>query len=132
MKTRETHLKVKVLHLSEESRIIRREAERSNDIQEKASLQQHRLQVVRPASRVAHLAYAAVKGIPYVDLEAKVHDTYTAWECVTRAVKDAKRFATEREWGEFWKDYKERYDREMDRIDQWHKDAIAHLEAQRK
>jgi len=85
-------LRVLLRSLSEESRIIRHEMgrelkrrRRSVSRNGRAELQkwhgqqyeslcEHRLKVVRPAYRVAHLAYAFLRGIPYREVEAKTRN----------------------------------------------------------
>lgn len=63
-------LRVKVKSLAEEARIIRLEEKRSS-----GSLRQelylHRIQVVRGASRDAHLAYGFILGRTYEQMESK-------------------------------------------------------------
>ena len=61
-------LKIKLKHLAEEARIIRREADaqyRAGNYQKGNELTEHRKRVVRPAARATLLAYQYLRGIPY-------------------------------------------------------------------
>jgi hypothetical protein len=53
------YLKVKVKSLAEEARIIRKEEARGSL---REGLHRHRVDIVRPEARAAHLAYGLIKG----------------------------------------------------------------------
>ena len=63
-------LRVKVKSLAEESRIIRREASKTNGSL-RYQLQAHRREVVRPEARAAHLALGFIKGRNLEQMERK-------------------------------------------------------------
>lgn len=117
--TRITELKVKYLSLAAESRIIRHQERRLRDRARKAalknktdavsrlqdtrmSLHQHRLEVVRPVARAAHVACSFLRGREYAEIE-RVSDTDPNWEAVQNNVKkfggkeDQERFQDWRE-----------------------------------
>lgn len=82
-------LKVKLKHLAEESRIIRREAERqykSGNYQKGNDLTNHRKGVVRPAARNTLIAYQTIRGIPYESYEGNAKSEPN-WKEVDRMVK---------------------------------------------
>lgn len=70
MEERTIHLKVKVLSLAAEARIIRRQAKRAKGMV-KWRLNQHRTEVVRDHSRHNLLAYGILRGVPYRKMEQK-------------------------------------------------------------
>jgi hypothetical protein len=61
-------LKVKVKHLAEEAKIIRKEEQRSHG-DTRDWLYLHRILTVRPECRATHIAYAFTKGIPLRKVE---------------------------------------------------------------
>lgn len=84
-------LKVKLKHLAEESRIIRREAEKqyeARNFQKGNDLTCHRKEVVRPEARATHLAYQFLRGIPYEVVERYNDDANPPnWKRVEAMVK---------------------------------------------
>jgi hypothetical protein len=66
---RTRHLKIKVKHLAAEAQLIRQEARKTKG-KEKAELNTHRTQVLRPIARLNLLAYALIRGVPYHRAEA--------------------------------------------------------------
>jgi len=79
-------LKVKIKYLAEEARIIKEETRKSRKAKRKLlakgkplnglalaaeGLREHRLGVVRPAARESLLAYAFLRGMPYLRVENK-------------------------------------------------------------
>ena len=70
MENRQLHLKIKIRSLVDESRNIRREANKiSGDAKHKLNL--HRVLVVRPHTRLNLLAYGILRNIPYWAMERK-------------------------------------------------------------
>jgi hypothetical protein len=76
MKNYSPELKIKALNLADETRSIRKEelqmkaAGRSDKRQD---LYLHRIQIVRPAGRTAHIAYSMTRGRSYAQIEQKAH-----------------------------------------------------------
>ena len=68
MINRKLGLKIKVKHLAEESRIIRKE-EQKNYGDTREWLYIHRVGIVRPVARATHIAYAFAKGVPLSKVE---------------------------------------------------------------
>lgn len=73
-----TFLKIKIMSLAAEARIIRTEEKRwpgtapgANLGSPRAGLHEHRITVVRPEARVALLAYGFLRGRRYRQIEAK-------------------------------------------------------------
>lgn len=67
-----TELKIKRLSLADEARRIRSEEHRARSKRKTEmvlSLHLHRVLVVRPAARAAHLAHAFLRGYPYSRVE---------------------------------------------------------------
>jgi len=64
-------LRVNVKSLAAESRFIRHEMRRTRNPEVKATLACHRALRVKPEARLAHLALAFVKGVPYRHVEQK-------------------------------------------------------------
>ena len=84
-------LKVKIKSLAEEARIIRREeqkAKQAKDTTKLNSLHDHRIHVVRKASRNSHLAYGFLRSVPYKVMEQKTHSEPN-WRIIE---KEALRF----------------------------------------
>lgn len=79
-------LRVNIKSLAEEARIIRKEMKRYGTPWVKGSLASHRKTVVRAESRSAHLALAAVKGVPYKSVE-KNPKTRPDWNRVSAKLK---------------------------------------------
>jgi len=83
-----THLEVKLATLAAEARIIKRKELKAKKWKRRAqdearkeraanafwSLRNHRLDVVRPEARAAHLALAFIRGVPYRNVEAFAYD----------------------------------------------------------
>lgn len=65
MKTEVHALRVNVKSLAAEARLIREEIRKARNPEAKASLACHRSWRVKPESRLAQLALAYVKGVPY-------------------------------------------------------------------
>jgi hypothetical protein len=81
-----TFLKMKIMSLAAEARIIRREEKKwPTTTNVRWGLYSHRVAVVRPEARVALLAYAYLRGRPYVALE-RAPLTPPNWEKVTAMV----------------------------------------------
>ena len=86
MINRKLALKVKVKHLAEEARIIRKEEHRTyGDTRD--WLYSHRIHVVRPEARASQIAYAFAKGTPLRKVE-KYPETIpeTVWARVTKMI----------------------------------------------
>lgn len=86
-----TFLKIKLKHLAEEVRIIKREESkykgpRWGQSWARVSLMVHRLYTVRPEIRDAHLAYGYLRGKERVQIESSA-TTEPNWENVLRIVK---------------------------------------------
>lgn len=80
-------LKVKVKHLAEEARIIRKE-EQKNYGDTRDWLYLHRINGVRPECRATHIAYAFAKGTPLKAVERYPENIpITVWSRVTKMVK---------------------------------------------
>lgn len=112
-------LKIKILSLGAESAIIRQqalkwaaraakaktEAARDKAIGTKLSLSHHRRSVVRPECRAANLAYAFLRGRPYVALERTCHeipDFERVWKNIEKFGTDPAQVSKQRfaEWHE--------------------------------
>lgn len=81
-------LKIKVKHLAEESRIIRKETNKAKAEGATATvnnLHNHRTQVVRPAARNTLIAYGYIRGTPYSAMEANAK-TSPNWKEVNRLI----------------------------------------------
>jgi hypothetical protein len=102
------HLKIKIQSLVDESRNIRREANKTNGMS-KWKLNHHRTAVVRPHARHNLLAYGCLRGIPYSVIEKKCHYAPNfntvikhakkfggAEESINKWVEDAKKYLTTR------------------------------------
>jgi hypothetical protein len=80
-------LKVKVKHLAEEVRIIKREEYRSDDDDTRDWLHIHRIHGVRPECRASHIAYAFAKGMALKKIEKFPEEIpQTVWARVTKMV----------------------------------------------
>jgi hypothetical protein len=87
MINRKLGLKVKVKHLAEEARIIRKE-ELRNAGDTRDWLYLHRILGVRPECRATHIAYAFVKGTPLEKVERFPEEIpIQVWKRVTAMVK---------------------------------------------
>ena len=97
----QTFIRVKIGALAEEARVIRRYEQRAKvharhpknkDIQEptqalRHELQQHRLNVVRPAARSAQLALAFLRDKQYQDTELPREGNAPNWRQVANLIK---------------------------------------------
>jgi hypothetical protein len=83
---RKIALKIKVKHLAQEARIIRKEEQRSRG-DTRDWLYLHRINSVRPECRASHLAYAFSKGTPLAKVEKYPHEIPTStWKRVTKMI----------------------------------------------
>lgn len=78
-----TELKIKILTLTAEARIIKRQEKRWRKRPLNQSLHNHRVHVVRPAARAAHLAYGFLRGRPYAIMEQIVYKDVD-WDAVEK------------------------------------------------
>lgn len=92
MRDQRVYLKVKIKSLAEEARIIRREEQRPRRDMDtcgysptRTGLWEHRVTVVRNASRNALLAYGFIRGRKYSQIEPSAK-TKPDWEEVKRLV----------------------------------------------
>jgi len=67
-------LRVNVKSLAAEAKIIRDEIRRATTTEAKAALHDHRMARVRPEARLAHLALAFTRGVPYKVAETKARE----------------------------------------------------------
>lgn len=74
MKPEVHKLRVNVKSLAAEAKIIRDEIRRANTTEAKQALHDHRMTRVRPEARLAHLALAFTRGIPYKVAEANARE----------------------------------------------------------
>lgn len=82
-------LKIKLKHLAEEARIIRREADAqyaAGNYQKGNDLTNHRKGAVRRAARNTLIAYQTIRGIPYESYEGNAK-TEPNWKEIERMVK---------------------------------------------
>jgi len=88
---RNPYLKVKIKSLVEEARIIRhaeREANKNHDYAQQNELRNHRVTIVRRATRESLLAYQYLRGIPYAAVEPHTRaDNPINWKEVARMCK---------------------------------------------
>lgn len=80
-------LRVNVKSLAAEVKIIRDEIKKARTPEAKAALHDHRMSRVRPQARLAHLALAFVRGIPYKTVEVKAKIKPDAKELTNKIVK---------------------------------------------
>lgn len=89
-----TYLKIKIMSLAAEARIIRREEHRwpgPSDIRN--GLHLHRICDVRNEARASLLAYGYLRGRPYAAVEdAKVADSFPRQQALAKAAVIATRF----------------------------------------
>jgi len=74
MKIAVHQLRVNVKSLAAEARFIRHEMRRTQSVEAKGSLAYHRRLRLKPEARLAHLALAYVKGVPYRKVENHCKD----------------------------------------------------------
>lgn len=86
MLSKHIQLKVKIKSLAAESKIIRREISKSKDVGLTASLQGHKMMVVRPEARHSLLAYAFLKGKSYSQVEKSARES-PDWVKVVKLVE---------------------------------------------
>jgi len=91
MKPEVHKLRVNVKSLAAEAKIIRDEIRRARTPEAKAALHSHRMFRVRPESRMAHLALAFVRGVPYKTAEANARAKPDAKELANKTVRFAPR-----------------------------------------
>ena len=94
------YLKIKIMSLAAEARIIRREARTwPGQSPQRVGLHEHRVNVVRRECRAASLAYAFLRGRAYRSLEARCHeapDWYKVQKFAERYGEGDKRVIAER------------------------------------
>lgn len=103
-------LRVNIKSLSYESRIIREEIQKARDPDIKNSLYLHKIRNVREESRTTQLAMAAIKGIPYCQIEkyarqapdwkriltkCNKHATSMVNSCILRWTEDGQKYFQE-------------------------------------
>jgi hypothetical protein len=92
---------VKIKSLAAEAKIIRDEVRRQGDPQIKNALSEHRKGIVRSEARLAQLAYAFFRGVPYKAVEPKCAHPVL----LSQLVKQCKRMkwtASEGDIGEWY------------------------------
>jgi hypothetical protein len=97
------YIKVKILSLAAEARIIRRQeakARAHEDLFLRMGLADHRKGIVRHEARHALLAYGFLRGTPYKKMEAKCHpgcgpDFAKVWSSIDRYVLVRRVLGTE-------------------------------------
>jgi len=97
MEERTIHLKIKVRSLADESRSIRREANKTSGMA-KWRLNHHRTTVVREHTRYNLLAYGILRGIPYRVMERRCHEAPD----FSKVATIAKRFGASEEMITSW------------------------------
>lgn len=95
MKPEVHKLRVNVKSLAAEAKFIREEIRKAHTQDAKNALSCHRTQRVKPEARLAHLALAFVRGVPYKTIETRTKDAPVAKELVNKLqrftwVKDAE------------------------------------------
>lgn len=104
------HLRIKIRSLVDESKNIRREANKTSGMA-KWELNHHRTTVVRDHTRHNLLAYGLLRGVPYEVMERKCHDA----PHFDTVAKHAKKFGGSEE-----------------EIEKWIEDAKAYLKEQKE
>jgi hypothetical protein len=95
-------LKIKVKHLAEEARIIRKEEHKAFGMK-KWGLQHHRKTVVRDAARQTQIAYAIVRGKERCrTLHSKTRDLRSDYKEITRMVNKYGNFDDPKSTVEKW------------------------------
>lgn len=84
-------LRVNVKSLSAESRAIRHEIRKVRSCRVRELLHHHRVTRVKPEARLAHLALAFVRGVPYRTVERDAHTQVPAY----RIARKLQRFFPE-------------------------------------
>ena len=97
MNVRLVHLKIKIKSLADESRLIKHETKKMHGPAMR-SLHEHRVNVVRPATRTNHLAYGLLRGVRYEDMERSCRERPNFKE----VSKTALRFGGDPEKVDFW------------------------------
>ena len=119
-KDKRVFLKVKIKSLSDESRIIRAE-ERKTSGQIRDLLALHRKGGLRDEARLAHLAYAFIRGKSYRQAEVSGKRTFD----MKRFREMVKRFGPIWSKDESYKDYCNRLADFLTRIDSWLEEAYS-------
>ena len=91
-----SYLKVKIKSLAAESRIIRHEEKKAYDNDNREGLYLHRVKDVRRESRASQLAYAFLRGVPFLVVEPSSNDTYEREQALRRAESIARKFGTDK------------------------------------
>lgn len=104
MEERTIHLKIKVKSLVDESRSIRKEANKVSGMA-KWRLNHHRTTTVREHTRYNLLAYGILRGVPYQVMERKCQ----VKPSFSKVATIAKRFGASEEAIAGWTDYAEAY-----------------------
>lgn len=104
MEERTIHLKVKVMSLAAEARIIRQQVWKAKGMV-KWRLNEHRTDVVRVHARHNGLAYGILRGVPYSAIEKKC-DKKPDFEKVATI---AKRFGSDEKMVSAWVEKAEAY-----------------------
>jgi hypothetical protein len=94
------HLRVNVKSLGAEARFIRQEIKRARTREAKESLAHHRMERLKPEARLAHLALAYVRGVPYKQTETATRNPVDA-ATLTKKIKRF-RWDVEREEVKDW------------------------------
>lgn len=84
MKIEVHQLRVNVKSLAAEARIIRQEIAKAKSKDAIGCLSFHRMSRLRPEARLAHLALAYVKGVPYKTAESKTNNPVLCMELVKK------------------------------------------------
>ena len=74
MKPEVHKLRVNVKSLAAEAKIIRDEMRRADTSEAREALHHHRMTRVRPEARLAHLALAFTRGVPYKTVEPSARE----------------------------------------------------------
>ena len=104
MNVRLVQLQIKIKSLAEESRIIKSTARKVRG-SGKWSLVNHRINVVRPATRLNHLAYGLLRGVRYEYMERSCREKPNFKEVAKLAI----RFGGDRERVDYWVEEAETY-----------------------
>ena len=89
MKPEVHKLRVNVKSLAAEAKIIRDEIRRAATTEARQALHDHRMTRVRPEARLAHLALAFTRGVPYKSVEPKAKAKPRAKELANKIVRFA-------------------------------------------
>lgn len=89
MKPEVHKLRVNVKSLAAEAKIIRDEIRRARTPEARAALHNHRMQRVRPEARLAHIALAFTRGVPYRMVETNAREKPEVKALVNKIVRFA-------------------------------------------